>query len=380
LSASVLAIVIAVGEASNPATASLRASAQESLGPGTSILLVESVRPTDAEALRIEGQLAAGAVVLLVWKEAAHLHAILRLHVANGTRWITREIGFSPQDTLEERGRTLGFTVGSIWPDAGPGRRSPPEARPPPDERSSPETRSPSEERAPSAATAPPEERSPPAPVPPADGVGAAPPRRSQVESRPRRLRPEAAPVPEPSTSISTPAETTRYRPVRVGISAVGAMGIGGPAYGLGAGADGEIFVRRALGFRLGASVRTGSISELPGRDLVTALAGGLAWWPAPTSSVHPVGFGLRADVLALHHQVTTTISGQQESAGRFVPGADLLLSAALRLTSRVEVVASLGAEMAFGTTEIRTGSPPQTVATIPSLREVAEAGFRLGF
>jgi hypothetical protein len=156
-------------------------------------------------------------------------------------------------------------------------------------------------------------------------------------------------------------------------------MGIGGPAYGLGAAAEGELFVTRELGLRIGASVRTGSISELPGQDLVSSLAGGLEWWPLPTSSVRPVGFGARADLLALHHQVTATIAGQSETQGRFIPGADLMLSVGFRLTDRVELVAGLGAEMAFGTTEIRTGSPPQTVATIPGLREVAEAGFRLG-
>ena len=143
MSASVLAIVIAVGEASNPATATLRATAQESLGSGTSILLVETVQPTDAESLRVERELGAGVVVLLVWREAAHLHAVLRLHVANSNRWITMEVGFSSHDTLEERGRTLGFTIGSIWPETEAGMTSSPEARSPPP----PETKSPPEKR-----------------------------------------------------------------------------------------------------------------------------------------------------------------------------------------------------------------------------------------
>ena len=354
--------MIAVGEASNPATVTLRATAQESLGSGTSILLVETVQPTDAESLRVERELGAGVVVLLVWRESAHLHAVLRLHVANSNRWVTREIGFSSEDTLEERGRTLGFTIGSIWPETEAGARSPPERK------SAPEAKS------------PPEGRSPVASGPPNGDAPSTLPRRSEVES-PRLLPPrEVGPVPGPSAGLAAPAELTPFRPVRVGISAVGAMGIGGPAYGLGAGAEAGLFLTRDFGLRIGASVRSGSISELPGRDLVSSLAAGLEWWPLPTSSARPVGFGIRADMLALHHQVTATLAGQSETQGRFMPGADLLLSVGFRLTSRVELVAGLGAEMAFGTTEIRTGSPPQTVATIPALREVAEVGLRLGF
>lgn len=352
MSASVLAIVIAVGEASNPATATLRATAQESLGPGTSILLVEAVEPTDTRALRAERELGAGAVVLVVWREAAHLHAVLRLHVADSDRWITREIGFSSQDTLEERGRTLGFTIGSIWPETTPSARSSLAVGSPPVVKSPPVTRPPPVVRPPPEATAP------------------------VASERPA----EDAPSAVRRLSEVKPHEIPPFRPVRVGISAVGALGLGGPANGLGAGAEAELFLTRGLGVRIGASVRTGSISELPGKDLVSSLAAGLEWWPLPTSSDRPLGFGLRVDLLALHHQVSATTSLQPETQGRFLPGGDLLGAVALRLTSRVEFVAGLGAEMAFGTTEIRTGSPPQTVATIPAWREIAEAGLRLGF
>lgn len=351
MSASVLAILVAVGEASNPATATLRATAQESLGPGTSILLVETVEPTDTESLRIERELEAGAVILVVWREAVHLHAVLRLHVANSNRWITREIAFSPHDTLEERGRTLGFAIGSIWPETETVARSPPEAKSPP------EVRSPIEGSWVPLTALPLSEVKPPRPV----------------------MSREGHPVVAPSAGLVARAEMPPFRAVRVGISAVGAMGIGGPATGLGGGADGELFWARDFMVRAGASVRIGPISELPGRDLVSSLAAGVEWWPLPTSSVRRLGFGLRGDALAMHHQVSATIAGQSESQGRLVPGADLLVTAAWRLTSRVEFIAGLGSEMAFGTTEIRTGSTYQNVATIPALREIAVAGLRLG-
>jgi hypothetical protein len=353
LSASILAIVVAVGEASNPATVALRASAQESLGPETSILLVETVEPTNAQSLRVQRELGAGAVVLLVWREAAHLHALLHLHVANANRWITREIGFSSRDKLDERGRTLGFTIGSVWPQTQTGARSPPEAKSPVEKRK---------------AEAPTEDTPSTVLLPPAVKVTRAVPPR------------EVGPAPAPSAGVAARAEMLLFRPIRIGISALGAMGIGGPANGLGGGAESELFLTRDFGFRIGASVRVGSISELPGRDLVSSLTAGLEWWPLPISSDRRMGFGLRADALALHHQVSATTAGQAESQGRFLLGADLLVVVALRLTSRVEFVAGVGSEMAFGTTEIRTGSTHQTVATIPALREIAEAGIRLGF
>lgn len=336
----------------------MRATAQESLGPGTSILLVETVEPTDTRALRAERELGAGAVVLVVWREAAHLHAVLRLHVADSDRWITREIGFSSQDTLEERGRTLGFTIGSIWPETRPTARSPLAVGSPPVVKSPPVVRSPPVTRPPPVVRPPPEATARVASERPAEDAPSAVRRLSEVK----------------------PPEIPPFRPVRVGISAVGALGLGGPANGLGAGVEAELFLTRGLAVRIGASVRTGSISELPGEDLVSSLAAGLEWWPLPTSSDRPLGFGLRVDLLALHHQVSATTSLQPETQGRFLSGADLLGAVALRLTSRVEFVAGLGAEMAFGTTEIRTGSPPQTVATIPAWREIAEAGLRLGF
>ncbi len=356
MSASILAIVVAVGEASNPATIALNASAQESLGPETSILLVEAVEPTNTQSLRVERELGAGAVVVLVWREAAHLHAVLRLHVAKSNRWITREIGFSPQDTLEERGRTLGFTIGSVWPENLTGARSHPEARS-------------SVEKRPAVASEPPTEDRP--------STGRVSPDLKAPRPGPPR---EVGPAPAPGAGVAAGAEMPPFRPVRIGISAVGAMGIGGPANGLGGGAEGELFLTRALGVRVGASARIGSISELPGNDLVSSLTAGLEWWPLQISADRRMGIGLRADALALHHQVSATTGGQAESQGRFLPGADLLVVGALRLTSRVEFVAGLGSEMAFGTTEVRMGSTHQTVATIPALREIAEAGIRLGF
>ena len=164
--AAVLAIVVAAGEAQSPLTTGLLATATESLGPGTSIRLLEARDPTDADALRIERDLGAGAVVTLVWKEPAHLHASIRLHVARTNRWTTRAIAFLPGDTLTERGRTLGLAVGSMWPEtpesiSNPTARGEPTPRPPAETEPRPEPpREPARQPAKELAKEPAKERS----------------------------------------------------------------------------------------------------------------------------------------------------------------------------------------------------------------------------
>jgi hypothetical protein len=115
-----LAIVVAAGEAQSPVTTALLSAAVEATGPGAVVRIFEVTRPTDAEALRIERERSARAVVQLSWLDASHLHAALRVHATVTNRWIDREIDFTATDPIAERGRTLGFTVASMLPEADP--------------------------------------------------------------------------------------------------------------------------------------------------------------------------------------------------------------------------------------------------------------------
>ena len=107
--AAVLAIVVAVGESHSPWSVALLAAAKESLGSTTTIRVIELSTPTETNTIRAERQLGASAAVVVLWKESAHLHATLRLHVARADRWTMRSMTFGSRDTLAERGRTVGW-------------------------------------------------------------------------------------------------------------------------------------------------------------------------------------------------------------------------------------------------------------------------------
>lgn len=115
-----LAIVVATGEAQSPVTTALLSAASEATGPGAVVRIFEVPRPTDPDALRIEREQAARAVVQLSWLDTSHLRAALRVHATVTNRWIDREIDFAATDPVRERGRALGFTVASMLPEADP--------------------------------------------------------------------------------------------------------------------------------------------------------------------------------------------------------------------------------------------------------------------
>jgi len=334
LSAALLAIVVAAGEASTPGSAALLATASELLAPAASVKLVESSDPNEADGLRIERALGASAIAIVTWQEPAHLHALLRVHVARGNRWMARVLTFSPQDTTVERGRTLGLAATSMCPQIAPAAAEP----------------------APTAA-APSAEPGQPAAAPTA---------------RPATI----TPVPAVASTRSTPSQPVVASRVRLGASAIAATGVGGPADGVGGALEGIVFPARTVGLRLGGGLRVGSIDALPGSHRVYAIAAGIEWWPIAEPRW---GLGLAADALALRDQVTRDGVGQTQTLGRFVPGADVIASAAINLAPSWQVLLGLGAEIAFGETEVRDGSAHVVVATIPPLRAVARIGFRVG-
>lgn len=363
--AALLAIVVAAGEAATPGSRALLASAAESLAPAVSVRMLESPEPGEAEGLRVERELAATAVVVLSWSEPAHLHALLQVHIARSDRWTVRRLAFSREDTFAQRGRTLGLAAASMFPQAGTAAGVPSRGPEPP----------PPRESAPA-----PEPTSTPAkaPLPPATMPAPVLPTADAAERRPELHRaPAASDVAATPRSASPTVASVVASRRRLGVSATAAAGVGGPATGFGGAVEGLIGVASNVGLRFATSLRAGPIAALPGTHFVASLAGGLEWW-----GVHAGrwSLSLRGDVLLLRHQVTRTASGEDESSGRFVPGADLVAATTLRLASGWEALVGVGAELAWGTTEIRDGTAHVVVATIPALRAIAQAGFRIGF
>lgn len=116
----VLAILVVTGEAQRPELTATLAAARDVVGTVDAVRVVDAPKVSDAEALRVERQLAAAAVVEVTWRDPERLHARLRLHAARTDRWIDREIHFAREDTPQERGRALGFSIASMLPEGDP--------------------------------------------------------------------------------------------------------------------------------------------------------------------------------------------------------------------------------------------------------------------
>jgi hypothetical protein len=329
--AAILAIVVATSEINDPATAIMIGAAGEALGPAVAIRLLGADLPDDADLLQIERETGAGAVVTLVWRDATRLRARVRLHVAASGHTTTRELVFSEADTRVERGRTLGLAAASMWPEIrapAPGEA----ARPPP----------------------PPPSGAPPGPKEPA---------------------PAPAAVPTLAAAPASPA-IPRFA---LGLAALGA---GGDPRAVGARVESIFALDGSWSLRVGLSARTGSTPALGDGTLWTfALAGGVEWWPVALRAAGLARFGIRADAMAMRHQVSgAAVAGQSQSQGRFLPAFDLMAQMALRAGGRVDLLAAAGAEAQPGGTDIRTGTPPVVAATIPAFQLVAEVGLRVGF
>jgi hypothetical protein len=329
----VVAIVMAVGEAKAPTTAGLLAAAEEAFVPGTSIRISEVPFPSDDAALVWENDLNARAVILITWEDSGRLLAHIRLHVDRTDRWTDREIKFAAVDTQRERGRTLGFAIASMWPDQ----------------------------------TA---VRTPPAPA----VAEVTPPDRKKVREPESDATAEAAPA---RTVVRGPLGPPLPRHA-VGVAALIAEGIQGSAQGFGGTLDAALFLEQSFAPRVGVTLRGGAVEQLPGgKDVVGAVALGFEWWPLPPSTTETLGFGLRADALLLRHQVFDAADSQ----GRFLPGVDLMPQISIRFADTFELLVGAGVELAFGTTEVRKPEmDPTPVTTIPAFRVVSQAGVRMRF
>jgi hypothetical protein len=118
--ATVLAILVLTGETQRPELAALLSAANEVVSAADAVRVVETPKISDAEALRVERDLSATAVVQLSWSDAGRQRARLRLHAGRTNRWIDRELQFAVDDTPSERGRTLGFAIASMLPEGDP--------------------------------------------------------------------------------------------------------------------------------------------------------------------------------------------------------------------------------------------------------------------
>lgn len=183
-----------------------------------------------------------------------------------------------------------------------------------------------------------------------------------------------AAPAPAPP---APPGKTA------LGLAAVAATGLGGPATGYGGAATAETFVGERFSLDAAVAARFGHLDVPAASLLVTSLGVGGAWWARPAADAHALGLAVRGRALLLHHAVSHTRSGGEvERKGQLLPGLELAVEATYGLGRGLEVCASLGLEAALGTIDVTVVSASQDggTATIPALRGRALTGLRVRF
>jgi hypothetical protein len=386
LSASIVVVIlVAVGEASAPTTATIVAAAAESLGPTASLVVRETANPNDVDAMRLENELHAVAVVQIVWANSARTRVKLRLHRSRYNRWVDREVAFLPEDSLRERNRALGFALGSmLLPESESLRKtttnpsaSEPAAEvsrtqrePPPRKAAAPPWESATESGRTLALPTPSQEDEP-APRPRAV-------RRQRVEPDLERERERGEPGPEVAPEAG-PKSGPPSELFAIDLTAIGATGFGGPATAYGGALQIERFVRDTLWWGARAAVRNGSVPAQNGHDLVVSLMTGGSWRPFLPTAARPfhLGVGLQAGMF-LHNFSHETSSSVVEYKQRLVAGMAAAADGGWRLTALWDVIVGVGLEMAFGTTEVTVAG--RLVATIPTFRGLVAAGVRYRF
>lgn len=334
-------LFVASGEGSDATTRAMLRATRDALGPGASVEVRETTNDlTDDDALIAEQLSNADAVVDLAWSDVAHRNARLRVHVARSGRWISRFIGFMASDASKERGRTIGFAVVSMLPDAGGDEQ--------------PATNSPTPL---------------PRPIPSSPTSAGALPAGGD-----RTLADyNEAPARAPSSVMSRFA---------LDLFALGAKGIGGKA-DAGGGAVGVSWYPWApLSLRLGGSVRAGSIDGLPSSTLTATASAGVAWHPVRSTLSHPFGVSLRAEYVLLYQSMQYFLVGASaESQHGWLSGLAAVVEPAWLLAPDVDAVLGLELEDVFVPANVLLrGVHVVQVATVPPLRGVVEIGVRVRF
>ncbi len=112
----IVVIALAANELSSPRAAAIVKSAHEVLGQNV-IVRVE-VFDGSGDSQNAVDPHPTSAYAWLAWDNRDARVAHLRCYVPEDNRWVQRDVTFSDQDPENERGRTLGFVIASIFVEA----------------------------------------------------------------------------------------------------------------------------------------------------------------------------------------------------------------------------------------------------------------------
>lgn len=340
LLAVVVVVLVPSGDRDAVPIDALRGAAGQVLGADASVVVEEVAALPDAASLGpMARERRSNAVVALRW-DAARVRVEIVAHPAGGAS-VSRTLAFSRVDTPQERGRALGFAIASMLPE----QRGQPVAEP---GKTPPETA--------------------PAPVPPAPSA------LSSTLSVPPRSAERGVAV-AAAASSSTP---WRAR-LAIDALAMGAVGVSGPAEGVGGALAVRIPLVEGVALRGALAARAGDVDAANATSLVLSGAAGIAVKKRIAGPGGRAFFGARFDLLAQRHALRRSASDEGTSAqARWLPGAALLLEGELAVAPPLSMIVAAGGEVVLGASDVVVNGV--TVAEVPPLRGVAELGVRVSF
>ena len=171
-----------------------------------------------------------------------------------------------------------------------------------------------------------------------------------------------------------------RRAKVEIDLLATGGIGIPGSAGGAGGGGAVGWVATDALTLRIGASERAGSLDAAQATVFMLLLDAGVAWHPWRATRSRPLGLSVRADYLLVRQSATHFDSDDPApvTLSRWLSGADAVADLTWTFSSEVEALLGVGLEDLLSPTHINVRDV--RVATLPPLRVLGEAGFRLRF
>lgn len=309
-------VILASGDPGDGSTAALNRALRGALGDRAEIVVGASEdRATPSPST---------FVARVEWLEGEK-RAVVR--TSDGTHSAAREIRFDANDAPSERGRTVGFALASMVPDAPP--ESPPPAKVP-------------------------------APVPPPV------------------IAPSPMPAVVPGIREAPPKAVTKKAPrFSLELLGQGATGIRGTAGGLGGAVGGRLVLPHGFNARLAFGLRLGEVpsAQATSRVLLPSIGAGYLY---PITDALLVGG--RVDFLAIYQYVAhfSADDPEPDGRGRWMPGVDARLEGAFRVTESTALTLGFGPEVAFGTTRIYVAG--QETDPIPPLRFCGEVGITVAF
>jgi hypothetical protein len=333
----VLVVLLSSGEPDDPVAQALTRATRETLGEAAQVIVRHvTPMPGDDDAVALGASLHADALAEIGWSDARREGAVLHLHLASPARWIDREIRFAPSDASPEKGRTLGFAVASMLPEA-PARTAVDDAPPP-------------------ASVTPPAPAAAPAASPSAEPRAPGTPDAAEM--------PAASPRP-PIGAIDASALVT---------------GTGGTGAAFGGSVGASWYVSSHFALRAGASLRRMEIENTETGGTLFDGGLGVAWRSADPTRARPWALGVRAGALAMHQALShfSRLERTSESQSRWLPGADLVVEGSWAFADGASLVLGGGGQVAFGATDVYVRGAP--VATIFPFSVLAQLGIRARF